>query len=365
MNNERISGIGSIHEGEYENINVDGMGKLKGSVKAGKIVVSGAFKSKGKITTDELRIDGLASIFRDVRAKNIVNKGTMKVRRASLQADFVHNEGLLSSTREISADEIKINGYCTIKKMVGDRITIASDFNMVDSFVKKLHWLVYLYFGRHINAGYSIVDQLECTNLIASDLKAKLVRAGSVQLKNCRIKRLYCDTEPVLDSSCSIGQIFVKNKEAVYIRKGKDGMGTMSVKKILELYKSGTVKEEEAELMLKAVLGIKKAEAQNVYIASNSETPWEEDGKLRIVAFLGKKLLKKEEAMNHKFQVQYDGSALNIDCHGDLSCGDVGGNVTVEGTMECGDIGGNVACGGNINCTDIGGNVVCSGGITK
>jgi hypothetical protein len=186
-----------------------------------------------------------------------------------------------------------------------------------------------------------------------------------VQLKNCRIKRLYCDTEPVLDSSCTIGQIFVKNKEAVYIRKGKDDMGTMSVKKILELYKSGTVKEEEAELMLKAVLGIKKAEAQNVYIASNSETPWEEDGKLRIVAFLGKKLLNKEEAMSHKFQVQYDGSALNIDCHGDLSCGDIGGNVTVEGTMECGDIGGNVACGGNINCTDIGGNVVCSGGITK
>jgi cytoskeletal protein CcmA (bactofilin family) len=369
MNNEKISGMGVIHAGEYDTINVDGMGKLKGSVKAGKIIVSGALKSKGRITAGELRIDGFARCYRDIRAKEVVNKGTTKIRRAKLQADFVQNEGLLTSTREISADEVIINGYCSVKKIFGDQITIISDFNLVHSYVKKLHWLFYLYFGRHINMSYCLVDQLECTHLTATNLKARLVRAGSVQLRNCRIKRLYCDDEPQLDPSCRIGRIYVRNGEAGYKRR-EDTMGTMSVKKILKLYKSGTIEEEEAELMLKAVLGSREREecveiTETKENTSNPETPWEEDGKLRIVAFLGKKLLNREEAKNYKFQVQYNGPAVNVDCNGDLSCGDIGGNANVQGALDCGDIGGNVTCAGNIHCGDIGGTVVCSGGILK
>ena len=105
--------------------------------------------------------------------------------------------------------------------------------------------------------------------------------------------------------------------------------------------------------------------------------PWEDDGELRAVLFLGKKLQKhrlfnrfqKEKTM---VEFQYDGPALNVTsdfsvtCSGDImgsvtagdavSCGTVYGSVTAGDGVQCGNIGGNATAGDGIRCGSIGGN---------
>ena len=254
MNSEKISGIGSIHQGEYEIIEIDGIGKLKGNVSAAKLVVSGKLKSKGKITADELLINGLAGIFQSIKVKKMYNNGTLKLRRAVMDAEEIESNGILVSNREISADRIMIHGYCSVKSIFGDRIKVDYDFSTSVSFARKIQWLVTLYLGRHVNSKYCLIDRLECTDLNACGLKAKLVRAGRVKLENCVIDRLYCDEEPKYDSSCRIKRLYIKDGDTFQIRKGDKGMGNITVEKILKLYKNDKINEEEAELMLKSVL---------------------------------------------------------------------------------------------------------------
>ncbi len=365
MNNEKIEGIGTIHGGDYNDIVVGGIGKLKGSVTAEKVVVSGAFKSKGHLTAEELQVDGFARIFQNIKTKRLVIKGTLKLRHADVNADSVYGEGLLTSTGCVCADEIILNGYCTVKKMTGDRISIHNDLNGINRIMKNLRILSILYFGRSISPGHSLVDQIECTSLIASGIKSRVVRAGDVELgRDCIIDRLYCDGNMVIDPSCSIKRIYSNNEVKEFRRKGRKDMANMTVKKILDLYKGAAINEEEAELMLKSVFDSNSSNSMQVN-NNSAETPWEEDGKLRLVAFIGRKLLKRGEAGQNRLEFKYEGEALNVECHSNLNCGDISGNASAGGSINCKDIGRNASCGGSISCSDIAGNVSAGGSITQ
>ena len=296
MNNEKIDGIGTIHGGEYNEILVAGMGKLKGTVTANKVVVSGAFKSKGHLTAEELQVDGFARIFKNIKAKKVVIKGTLKLRHADVNADSVYGEGLLTSTGSVCADEIRINGYCTVKKMLGDSISIQNDLSGINKLMKSLWILTFLYFGRAISPSHSLVDQIECTNLTASGIRARVVRAGSAQLgRDCIIDRLYCDGDMMIDPTCSIKRIYSNNEVKEFRPKGRNEMANVTVKKILDLYKGAAINEDEAELMLKTVF----------------------EG----YAFAG----------------------------GSMSCNNIGGNASCGGSISCDDIDGNVSAGESIN----------------
>jgi cytoskeletal protein CcmA (bactofilin family) len=366
MNNEKIDGIGTIHGGNYDDIIVAGMGKLKGSVTANKVVVSGAFKSKGQLTAEELQVDGIARIFRNIKINNLVIKGTLKLRRADVNADSVYGEGLLTSTGTISADKISINGYCTVKKIMGDRISIHNDLSGINRFMKRLRILAFLYFGRGISPSHSLVDQIECTNLTASGIKSRVVRAGDVELgRDCIIDRLYCDGNINIDPTCRIRKIYTNNEVKEFGRKGRNEMANMTVKKILDLYKSATINEEEAELMLKSIFRDNSSDSTNGSNDNGVETPWEEDGKLRLVAFIGRKLLKRGEAGQNRLEFKYEGDALNVECNDNLTCGNISGNASAGGSISCKDIGGNTSCGGSISCKDIAGNVSTGGSINR
>ena len=364
MNNERIEGIGTIYGGEYNDIIVDGMGKLKGSVTAGKVSVSGTFKSVGRLSVQELQVDGFARAYKTITTKRLIIQGTLKLRRADVNADVIHGEGLLTSTGAISAEEINIRGYCTVKRMMGDRISIHNDFNSINKLVKKLKLFTYLYLGRSIQSEHSLVDQIECTELCASCIKAKVVRAGHVKLGcDCIIDKLYCDGTMLIDPSCRIKKIYRNNEVIHYKREGKNDMANTTVKKILDLYKNAAINEDEAELMLKSVFQGNQVASMQVDVDNSDVTPWEEDGKLRLVAFIGRKLMKRGEAGQKHMEFKYEGDALNVECYGSLTCGDISGNASAGGTISCKDIGRNVSCGGNISCKDIGGTVSAGGSV--
>lgn len=137
-----------------------------------------------------------------------------------------------------------------------------------------------------------------------------------------------------------------------------------NIEKILDMYKNGNVNVTEASKLLSAIGVEEQVEAtDSTYRSSN--TPWEDDGKLRIVVFKGKNLLTVGEANKLSIDITYRGDALDVDCMGNLRCSDIEGNANAGGNIMCSDIEGNVIAGGDITCSDIegdaraGGNIKC------
>ncbi len=365
MKNEKVEGIGSVYGGEYDTISFEGIGKLKGDVTAKKVMVDGIFKGKGKITADEMGIDGIARIFRDIKAKSVKIEGILKLRRASLNADRVICEGIMVANREVSADEIYVDGICSVSRMYGDNVILKNNHDRIKAsgnFLPiRLKPFIKLYFGRKVSLDYSLVDVLECTNLEAEGIKAKVIRANNVKLKNhCIVDKLFCDGEIFIDDTCRVSEIISKD-QSITVNKEMNDMANMTLVKILDLYKDGKINADEAEKMIDSI----KANTGMGYTSCYDPAglPWEDDGKLRIVAYIGSRLLKKGEPGATNIEVKYDGEALNVECCGNLTCGDVNGNVSAGGSVTCGDIEGNVSSGGEIYCKNICGRVVAGGGV--
>lgn len=112
--------------------------------------------------------------------------------------------------------------------------------------------------------------------------------------------------------------------------------------------------------------------------AAAGNLPWEDDGCLRAVSFLGRKLLENQTIDNEKgackVELKFTGnvedlhSAFSVTCiestiHGDVTagagvnCGNVGGDVTAGAGVNCGNVSGDVNADGNVNCAMVGGDV--------
>lgn len=360
MKDERIEGIGSIHGGEYDTIYIEGIGKLKGDVVARRIVVDGLFKSKGRIDVDEMKVEGVARAFRDIRAKTVDISGMLKVRRASLNADKVICEGIIVANQEVSADEIYVDGICSVSRMYGDNVVLKNNRDRINGSRKalpvRIKPLIKLYFGRDVSPDYSTVDVLECTNLEADGIRARVIRANKVKLNNgCIVDRLFCDGEISIDDTCRVGKIIFEDRE-ITLKKEMSDMANMTLVKILDLYKDGKISADEAEKMINSL---------NSALGEGGATnlPWGDDGKLRIVAFVGRRLLKKGDPGATRIEVKYEGPALDVECYGNLSCGDVDGHVNAMGNVTCDDVGGHINAGGSITCGNIDGNVSAGGNV--
>lgn len=84
-----------------------------------------------------------------------------------------------------------------------------------------------------------------------------------------------------------------------------------------------------------------------------------DDGKLRIVQFLGGKILSREEYdRNARIMLEIpetNGRELNVEIWGDADIdGDISGSVTAGGSITCGDVGQSANAGDSISCGDIG-----------
>lgn len=93
---------------------------------------------------------------------------------------------------------------------------------------------------------------------------------------------------------------------------------------------------------------------------ASAELPWENDGTLRAVLFIGRRLVKAQPASG-EIQFRYDGDAMNVQSDFSVYCGDIEGNVEAKGSIHCGDIEGNASANGNVNCGDIEGDVQAGG----
>lgn len=94
--------------------------------------------------------------------------------------------------------------------------------------------------------------------------------------------------------------------------------------------------------------------------------PWENDGTLRAVLFVGHTLIGNSNVngaarARQNISFQYEGKALNIESEFDVICDCVAGNVTADGDVNCGDIGGYLMADGDVNCGNVGGDVKAGG----
>ena len=96
-----------------------------------------------------------------------------------------------------------------------------------------------------------------------------------------------------------------------------------------------------------------------------SDVPWGDDGNLRGVVYLGRKLVGHERSFGEKVKLFFKGKVdKNVYCDFSLECGDVGGNVETDGNVECGDVEGDVDASGNVTCQNVGGHVDSGGSVT-
>ncbi len=94
-----------------------------------------------------------------------------------------------------------------------------------------------------------------------------------------------------------------------------------------------------------------------------SPLPWEDDGVLRVVLYVGAKLVAGHPARD-KIEFCYEGPALDVHSELSVTCEDVEGNVTAGNSVTCGDVAGHVQAEGSITCDNVEGNVQAKGNVT-
>lgn len=94
------------------------------------------------------------------------------------------------------------------------------------------------------------------------------------------------------------------------------------------------------------------------------ELPWEDDGKLRAVVYIGHKLALTQDCTEaSEITFVYEGAALDIISSFSVSCDDVAGSVTADGSVTCDSVEGDVHAKGSVNCDSVEGNVTANGSI--
>ena len=74
----RLDGMGSIDGGEYANVSVGGMGKVRGDLACASLNINGKARLLGQVAAQEFVCNGMATCRRQLRAKEIRVSGLLK-----------------------------------------------------------------------------------------------------------------------------------------------------------------------------------------------------------------------------------------------------------------------------------------------
>ena len=362
----RLDGMGSIDGGEYANVSVDGMGKVRGDLACASLNINGKARLLGQVAAQEFVCNGMATCRRQLRAKEIRVSGLLKASREGVQADRIDCDGMISCDGEVTADQIRIAGGCTVASMTGDILHIhASPQITLQGAGRPLAGIL---LGRRLGDTPATVDHIECTELYADWLTAKTVRAQRVVLgEHCAIGALEYGETLSYGKTCTIGQILATGPdagEAAGSEQPAKEEQTMDATAILRSFKAGQLNEEEAKQLLDALYRTDAPAAQPPEPAAVAGIP--DDDTLRIVAMRGNRLLEQREWQQQRIQLEvgYQGNARNVECWGNLNCQDVTGNVNAGLSVSCADVGGGVTAGTSVACGDVNGSVSAGTHIT-
>jgi cytoskeletal protein CcmA (bactofilin family) len=115
VGNLNIDGMGTSGGGEFDTINIRGMGTITGKVKAGSIDVDGAGKFQDQVICDEINISGTSSFKDEVKTELFKVNGNISV-AGDISATEVFIAGIAHFEGTLKSEGIKIEGKCTIKE---------------------------------------------------------------------------------------------------------------------------------------------------------------------------------------------------------------------------------------------------------
>ncbi len=208
MKTEKIEGFGNIYGGEYDRIEIRGIGKIKGDIKADSIYIEGIGKCQGTIETEELICDGIAQLSKSVRAKHITIDGLVQQAKAKMEADDIYCDGVLITNGEISADSTEVDGSISAPEIYGDKVKIIHKFRDKGNFNFSVPDLFGVFGGRTVEKNFSNVDIIEATSIELYCVRSVSVSGHQVVIgSGCDIKKVECDGTLRIHPDAKVGKI--------------------------------------------------------------------------------------------------------------------------------------------------------------
>ncbi len=374
LQNLKFTGMGNAAGGNYNEVSVTGIATFSDEITAQIMKVSGICTANASLTAEKLTVSGIFNANACVRGGELEIGGNFTA-EDKLEGDSISGTGLLTATASVSADRIDFSGVLSAKEVFGDVVTIKPRL-----------------FSRH--SSRSKVDHIECTELVAAWCDFGEIWAQNVTLSgNCTVEKLYCDGEINLSEDCKVGKVYRMGEEAELpsptVIPSTEEEATPSEESLCRI--EGATEKTDAGMKSNSWEEINDGSAsmdatRNGFDCSQDGTdpsrqdcsdgddltfigttvsslPWEDDGKIRLVAFIGHKLVQEGERGCRDLSFTYEGDARDVICTGSLGCGDVSGNVSAGDSVRCGDVNGDVSAGDSVECSDVSGNVSAGDGV--
>ena len=195
-NEIKIEGLGTLPQGNFGNILVEGVGKGSGDLTFDTMSVEGKFHACGKTEGHRLRVEGVMSAERSVKVKDLLVNGFLQVKAENVYADRMEVNGVLKCRQEISADDIVVDGYVETELLCGDQIRL--HYREVRKLERFLRFM-----GRQ--KPLKSVQRVECTRLEAGSFSCAHICAQEITLRHhCKIDVIECDGVITMDDTCTV-----------------------------------------------------------------------------------------------------------------------------------------------------------------
>jgi len=190
-----IAGKGTLSQGEYHKIAIEGIRKSKGTIRFDELRVDGKYQSEGMLEGGKLRVDGMVKCTSGMKVKELCVNGLVQVSEGNVYSDAIKVDGVLKCSSEISADTIQVNGYIKASLLTGDRIVLN---------YSEAHKVFRLLPKRNVQH----VERVECTCLEASMFTCAHICAQEIHLRDgCNIDFIECDGTISMDDTCHVRKI--------------------------------------------------------------------------------------------------------------------------------------------------------------
>lgn len=194
MQDLKIDGVGTISSGEYGTLQVDGIGKCTGDIKAEKISVDGILRCTGNLEAGLLDCDGLVRVQGDIKVGLMDIDGLLRVSGGTrIEADEIRCDGMIKLEGEVSADSIKADGFINAREIVGETIRINSG----------IPWFLRLFWKKRSRIPLIEATTVELRNVLADSVNGKDITIG----RGCRIGRLDCSGTLFVARSARVKEI--------------------------------------------------------------------------------------------------------------------------------------------------------------
>ncbi len=195
----RIEGIGTLPQGTYETILVEGIGKGNGDLTFDAMYVEGKFQGLGRLEGRLLTVDGIVTGNKRVKVKELCVNGYLQIKGESIYADRIEVNGILKCPREVSADDIEVDGYIETQLLCGDHIYL--NYRETRRMEKFLTFM-----GK--KRSLPSIQRVECTYLEASSFSCSHICAQDVTLQShCHIDVIECDGVLRMDDTCVVKEL--------------------------------------------------------------------------------------------------------------------------------------------------------------